>query len=314
MTPARFKIRSRLFQVGESNQQPGMNWFQHRGLCYGASQIHWRSIVINSSNSNSALIGGQPRPKRVLLAGVEIDNISFKGALDLIESLIRAPGPSLVVTPNVDHICQLQDDLRYREAYARADLAVADGMPLLWASRFLGHPLQEKISGSDLFPAMCDRASRRGYAIFLLGGLPGVAQKAKEVLEQRFPKIDIRGTYSPPFGFENDPGEISRIREMIISAAPHLLFVALGSPKQEYFIYDNMNILNVPVSIGVGASFDFVAGTVRRAPRFIQRLGLEWLFRLAQEPRRLFRRYLIRDTAFFRLILGQKLHGPKIRP
>ena len=238
----------------------------------------------------------------------------LRGALDLIESLIRAPGPSLVVTPNVDHICQLQDDLRYREVYARADLAVADGMPLLWASRFLGHPLQEKISGSDLFPAMCDRASKRGYAIFLLGGLPGVAKKAKEVLEQRFPKIDIRGTYSPPFGFENDPGEISRIREMIISAAPHLLFVALGSPKQEYFIYDNMNILNVPVSIGVGASFDFVAGTVRRAPRFIQRLGLEWLFRLAQEPRRLFRRYLIRDTAFLRLILGQKLHGPKIRP
>ena len=242
---------------------------------------------------------------------MKIDNVTFAQALDRIEFLISTPGPSMVVTPNVDHICQLQGNQRYQNAYARADLVVADGMPLIWASKFLGDPLKEKVSGSDLFPALCERAAQRGFSMFFLGGLPGVAQKAREELERRFAGIDIRGTYSPPFGFENDPNELARIRDMIVSASPDLLFVALGSPKQEYFILDHLESLNVPVSLGVGASLDFVAGTMKRAPRFMQRAGLEWLFRLAQEPGRLFHRYLIRDPAFLRLIMTQRLRGPK---
>ena len=257
---------------------------------------------------------GAPLPplQKVVLAGVEIDNVSFDQALERIDQLVRGPGPSLVVTPNVDHICQLQQNPRYQEIYARADLVLADGMPLIWASRFLGTPLGERVTGSDLFPRICGLAARRGYRVYLLGGLGGVAEKAKAVLEERYPGLEITGTYSPPFGFEHDPEEMAGIVERIAKASPQILFVGLGAPKQEFFIAETMDTLRIPVSMGVGASFDFVAGTMKRAPGFMRRWGLEWLFRLLQEPGRLFHRYLIRDMGFFRLILKQRLgSGPR---
>lgn len=236
-----------------------------------------------------------------------VHNVTFDQALERIDLLVRAGRPSLVVTPNVDHICQLQQNARYQEVYARADLVVADGMPLIWASRFLGTPLRERVTGSDLFPRICGLAAQKGYPVYLLGGLEGVAEKAKAVLEERYPGLEITGIYSPPFGFEHDPGEMAGIVERIRRAGPRILFVGLGAPKQEFFIAETMEDLRIPVSMGVGASFDFVAGTMKRAPGFMRRWGLEWLFRLGQEPVRLFRRYLIRDMGFFRLILRQRL-------
>lgn len=159
------------------------------------------------------------------------------------------------------------------------------------------------------FPRLCERATRKGYRLFFLGGRPGAARMAKERLERKFPSISIVGTHCPPFGFERDARENEKIEAMIRSVSPDILLVGLGAPKQEKWIYRHHKRLDVPVSIGVGASFEFLAGMVKRAPQWMQGTGLEWFWRLMMEPGRLWKRYLIRDMRFFHLILRQKLGG-----
>ena len=244
--------------------------------------------------------------KHVNIASVRIDNVSFSEAVARIEELITRRRTAFVVTPNVDHVVRLERDESFRTIYQNASLVLADGVPLLWAARFLGTPFQEKISGSDLLPRLCGVAAEKGYQLFFLGGRPGAAEKAADNLRRIYPEIKITGIYSPPMGFEKDHTELEKINGMIKKAAPDLLFVGLGSPKQEKWIYANKEICKVPVSIGIGVSFEFMAGIVKRAPRWMQKIGLEWLWRLAMEPVRLWRRYL-GDTVFFWLIIRQKL-------
>jgi N-acetylglucosaminyldiphosphoundecaprenol N-acetyl-beta-D-mannosaminyltransferase len=202
---------------------------------------------------------------------------------------------------------KLQNDAEFRQIYDNASLVLADGMPLIWASKFLGTSLKEKISGSDLFPKLCKVAAEKGYRLFFMGGRPGAALKAAEVLRDRYPDIQIVGTYSPPFGFENDREENDKIVRAIKNAKPDILFVGLGAPKQEKWIYKYRNDYQVPMSIGVGVSFEFVSGMVKRAPLWMQRVGLEWFWRLMMEPKRLWKRYLVDDPVFFWLVLKQKL-------
>jgi N-acetylglucosaminyldiphosphoundecaprenol N-acetyl-beta-D-mannosaminyltransferase len=253
---------------------------------------------------------------KVTIGKAEIDNTTMAGAVACIESLIERHSPSIVVTPNADHIVLLQRDRELLHTYQAADLVLADGAPLLWAARFLNTPLQEKISGSDLFPEVCRVAAEKEYRLFFMGGRPGSALRTASGLRRSYRNIRIVGVHCPPFGFEHDEAENLKSVRLIRDAGPDVLFVGLGSPKQEKWIHKHMRELGVPVCIGIGATFEFAGGIVKRAPRWMQRHGLEWFWRLTREPLRLWRRYLVDDMRFFWIVLQQKLNrrGARMRP
>lgn len=233
---------------------------------------------------------------RIKFLNTEVDNLTMDEAICKIDELIINKKPSYVVTPNVDHIVKLENDLEFKEVYKNADLILTDGMPLIWISKLKKTPIKEKVSGSDLFPKVCELASKKKYKVFLLGAAEGVALKASENLGKKFTGLDIVGVYSPSYGFENDEHEIKKIINMINELKPDILAVGLGAPKQEKFLYRYKDELKVPVSLAIGASIDFEAGNVVRAPKWMQKSGLEWFFRLCKEPRRMFKRYLIDDV------------------
>ena len=241
------------------------------------------------------------------ICGVRVDNLTFEEATRRIEALVERRQPDLIVTCNIDHIIKLQKDSEFRAIYEKSSLAVADGVPLLWAAAFLGTPLKGRINGTDLFEKLCEIAAIKKYKLFFLGGRPGAAIAAAELLKKRHPNIKIVGTYAPPMGFEKSAEENRKIVEMIKDSAPDILFVGLGAPKQEKWIYSHKDEYRVPVSIGIGVSFELVAGIVKRAPGWMQASGLEWLWRLVMEPARLWKRYLIDDPLFFWLVLKQKV-------
>lgn len=231
----------------------------------------------------------------------EIDNLTMQEALETIDALIQENKNAYVVTPNVDHIVQLETNKELQDVYANASLILTDGKPLLWIAKWYGTPIKEKISGSDLFPLLCDMAAKKGYSMFFLGAAEGVAAKAADNLMNKYKGLQVIGTYSPPYGFENDSSEMNKIDAMIKKARPDILIVGLGCPKQEKFIYNNYKKLGVPISLGLGASFDFEAGNIKRAPKWMANHGLEWLFRITQDPKRLMKRYLINDMKIFKL-------------
>ena len=238
---------------------------------------------------------------RMRFMNTEVDNLTMSEALQAIDELIKADDCSYVVTPNVDHIVQLETNKELQDVYANASLILTDGKPLIWISKMYKTPIKEKISGSDLFPLLCEMAGKKGYKMFFLGAAEGVAAKAASNLMKRYEGLDVVGTYSPPFGFENDEEEMNKIKDMIHTAKPHILIVGLGCPKQEKFMYHHCRELGVPVSLGLGASLDFEAGNVKRAPKWMADHGLEWLFRITQDPKRMAKRYLIDDVKIFRL-------------
>jgi len=246
------------------------------------------------------------RPK-VNLVGVEIDNVDRAEALERISALVRERRPSLVVTPNVDHLIALQSDPEFREIYRNAALVLTDGVPLLWAARFLGTPIREKLSGSDIFGDICRLAAERSFRVFFMGGRQGAAIAASEVMRRAHPGLQVVGVYAPPFGFERDAAESARIDSMLTEARPDILFLGLGAPKQEKWAARNSSRLGIPITVGIGITFEYTAGVVRRAPVWMQRVGLEWLFRLLMEPGRLWRRYLLSDPKFFWLVLKQRV-------
>jgi N-acetylglucosaminyldiphosphoundecaprenol N-acetyl-beta-D-mannosaminyltransferase len=244
----------------------------------------------------------------VTIGGVRIDALAFGEVVDIIlEHASQRRGACYVVTPNAHHVVLNQNDEVLREIYRRAFLVVPDGVPLLWAARLLGLDLHGRVNGTDLFEALCAEAAQRGLGVYLLGGRRGAADGAATLLCDRYPGLRICGTYCPPFGFENDPAESERIVSAIRDARPDLLFVGLGAPKQEYWMSRHVDRIAVPVSLGVGVSFEFVAGALPRAPRWMQKAGLEWLFRLLVEPSRLWKRYLIGNARFCFIVMRQYL-------
>jgi N-acetylglucosaminyldiphosphoundecaprenol N-acetyl-beta-D-mannosaminyltransferase len=204
----------------------------------------------------------------------------------------------VVVTPNTDYLRRCVGQAEFRRLVVSADLVVADGMPLIWASRVAGSPLPERVAGSNLISSLSADAARRGRSIFLLGGAEGAAAGAARVLTERSPDLRVVGTWVPPFGFENDPDELARMDAALLEAAPDIVFVGLGSPKTEMLIDRMRHRLPGTWWMGVGISFSFLNGDVPRAPLWMRRVGLEWLHRLASEPRRLARRYLIDGIPF----------------
>ena len=243
-------------------------------------------------------------PPPIAMLGVLFDQLTTAETLRQFGLMIESGRPHYAATANVDFVVQALADLELRRILADADLVLCDGMPLVWASRFLGNPLPERVTGSDIVPQLLAEAERRGWRVFFLGGAADSVARAATNTRLRHPQIQIVGEYSPPFKplLEMDHEDILR---RIQAARPHLLLVAFGCPKQEKWIRMNFERAGVPLSIGVGATIDFLAGAVRRAPRWMQRIGAEWIFRLLQEPRRLFRRYLVDLVVFSRAVLRQ---------
>lgn len=233
----------------------------------------------------------------VSIFGVPFDNVTVTETLRRVDTMIASRQPHYIVTANVDFLVQAHQDVELRRILLEADLVLCDGTPLLWASRWLGNSLPERVAGSDLAPSLIRNATEKKQRIFLLGAAPGVAAEATARLERDFPGIHIAGHYAPPFSalLEMDHAEIVR---RIRDAKPDILLVSFGCPKQEKWIAMHYRSLGVPVSIGVGATIDFLAGRVKRAPDWMRHSGTEWIYRLLQEPRRLYRRYA-KDLACF---------------
>ena len=243
----------------------------------------------------------------MFLCGMPIENVTLSEALARIDERIASGAGGYVVTPNVDHVCRFHRDPRFRRSCEESFLRLADGTPLIWASRLFGDPIKEKLSGSDLVYWLAEHAAARGHSLFLLGAAEGVADAAAEKLQALYPGLRIAGTYSPPMGFDRDPATGAETQRLVKDSGAKLCYVALGAPKQEFWMQSAARIPGMPVMLGIGASLDFIAGRARRAPLILQKAGLEWFWRLCMEPRRLWRRYLIDDSYFLVLLFREAL-------
>ncbi len=232
---------------------------------------------------------------RIQLLNTHVDNLTMSEALAEIDVLVQKKNHSYVVTPNLDHIVQIEGDDLFKEIYDNADLILTDGKPLLWIAKRSGTPILEKISGADIFPEICKLAAEKKYSIYILGAKEGVAHKAAQNLTAKYSGLKVAGTYSPQVGFEKEPEEIDKIVNLINASKADILAVALGSPKGEKLIYEIRSKICASLSISIGATIDFEAGVVKRAPRWVSELGFEWLYRMIQEPGRLLKRY-VRDA------------------
>ncbi|MDP3939053.1 MAG: WecB/TagA/CpsF family glycosyltransferase [Deltaproteobacteria bacterium] len=240
----------------------------------------------------------------IRLRGVRIHALTQARCAEHVFRSLETGQGGWVATVNVDHLRRITRSSDFAVLCASASLAVADGMPLVWASRLQGTPLPGRVPGSDLLGCLAEEAAAQGRSVFLLGGDPGTGEASAEFLRRRIPRIRIAGTHCPPRGFEQDARAMAALTEALRDAAPDIVFVALGSPKQEALIARLRASFPRCWWLPVGISFSFLAGEVRRAPRWVQRLGLEWLHRLVQEPRRLARRYLVEDLPFALLLLA----------
>ena len=243
--------------------------------------------------------------ERVWVWGVPFAPVTLGEAVAIVSGLIREGRPSFFITAPTHYAMLTEECPDLREINDRAAFIVADGKPLVWASRLnkKGTPLPERVAGSDLIFHLCEEAAREGFRVFLLGGGEGVAEEAARRLVGRYPGLRIVGTECPPFG-ERTPEQEEALRDRIRAAAPDLLFVAFGQPKGERWIIRHYEALGVPVSVQVGASLDFAAGRVKRAPLWMQKAGLEWVFRMSLEPRRLAGRYARNAWFIIRRVVG----------
>ncbi len=246
----------------------------------------------------------RPCKPPVAVLGVVFDNVTTQETLDLIAEMVRSRRPHYAATANVDFLVQSLEDVELRRILFDAHLVMADGQPIVWASRFLGNPLPERVTGSGLVPLLLERAEREGWKVFFLGGTEQSVAAAASRTRELHPALQLVGAYSPPFSPLLDMNH-SDILERIRQAAPDILLVAFGCPKQEKWIWMNLQAAGVPFSVGVGATIDFLAGTFNRAPMWMQKTGTEWIYRMCQEPSRLVRRYSKDLRVFSTAILRQ---------
>jgi N-acetylglucosaminyldiphosphoundecaprenol N-acetyl-beta-D-mannosaminyltransferase len=245
------------------------------------------------------------RQGAVYIGGVRFDNVNRFQALESMASFIAEGGSHLVCAANVDCVVQCQQDPTFRETINRSALSLADGMGVVYASRLIGRPLPENVGGRLLLLDFCRVAAKRGYRIFLLGGEPGIAERAATALTAMFRGLQIAGTFAPPLGFELSSEANEECVRAVRAAAPHALFVAFGAPKQEKWLSRNLARINVPVSMGVGYAFDLLAEKFPLPPQWMTSVGLEWAFRLWHDPVRLAKRYLWRDLRFLPMLFSE---------
>ncbi len=238
-----------------------------------------------------------PPIEEVEVLGLRIARLTFAQTVDRVEALIQQGQPSFFITANLHYAMLSSRESRLAEVNRKAAFLVADGMPLVWYSRLWSKGVPERVTGADLVWGLCERAAERGYRVFLLGGRPGVAEAAGAVLQHRYPRLQIAGIEAPNALESLSPEEHRALLERIGQAKAHLLFAALGQPKGELWLAEHLEKIGVPVGVQIGASLDFVVGRVPRAPCWVQRSGLEWLWRVAREPVRLTPRY-VSDALF----------------
>ena len=259
-------------------------------------------LAPGETGSDGAVEEASPPSRRMEVLGVPVDNLTMGETLDVIAGFIEDGTPHQHVVVNVDKVVKASRDPELRRIIAQCDLVNADGMPVVWASRMLGTPLKERVAGIDLFEALMVRAAERGWRVFLLGAREEVVAKVRSIYEARHPELVIAGHRNGYW----QPGEEEAVAEQVRAARADLLFVAISSPMKERFLGRWQAHMRVPFAMGVGGTFDVAAGKVRRAPLWMQRAGLEWLMRVLQEPRRMYRRYFIEGLPFFAMV-GREL-------
>jgi len=253
--------------------------------------------AIDQSISNNGAANYSSLPS-VMLHGVKFANVTEAQCVEFVMQEIDAGRGGWIMTPNLDILRMLASDRVIQDLTTEVDMFVADGMPLIWASRLQGTPLPERVCGSNLIYSLSIAAAQHGRSIFLLGGDPGTADGAAELLKKQTPALKIAGTHCPPMGFQNDPSEMKRIIDILESSTPDIIFVALGCPKQEQLIDQLRSTIPSAWWLGIGISFSYATGDLKRAPKWLQCIGLEWVFRLIQDPRRMFLRYIVHDIPF----------------
>lgn len=237
--------------------------------------------------------------QRIKFLNTYIDNLTAAEAKECVNQFIQARGTHYIVTPNSDIVVKMQDDKELKDICENADLILADGQIIVKLSRRHGIPIKERVCMTDFVWDVFDLAIKKDYKVFLFGGRKDVLEKATDNIRKKLPKLTIVDSYSPPFGFENNEKQLKTTNERIKNSGADILIVFLGCPKQEKFIAKNKDKYQVPMSITMGGCVDFIAGEVKRAPRWMQDVGLEWFFRFLQEPRRMFARYFIDDIRIF---------------
>lgn len=246
---------------------------------------------------------------KVSILGVTVHNVTSAQAIEAIDRFVSSRTPHKIIVANAAKLVKAQKDPELLQALRTSDLVTADGISIVFAARVFGVRLAERVTGSEhLLPLACRLAAARSYSVFFFGAAPGVAEKSAEIMTARYPGLKVTGTYSPAYNILVSDEETRRSIEKIRAAAPDILFVALGTPKQEKWMSRNLEKLGVPVCIGVGATLDFIAGVSKHPPDWVSGAGLAWLYRLAHEPRRLWRRNL-ESAVFVWLVLREWLKG-----
>jgi N-acetylglucosaminyldiphosphoundecaprenol N-acetyl-beta-D-mannosaminyltransferase len=236
--------------------------------------------------------------RRVEVCGIPVDTLTMDEVVDDIDRGIAGGAKARAVfSVNVDMLVKASRDAEFGRVLRRGDILIADGMPILWMARGLRRPLPERVTGCDLVPRLAGRAAARGYGLFLLGAVPGVAERAGQRLTRKHPGLRIAGISAPPLGFERNARARAAVRAEIARSCADIVLVALGAPKAERWILEEGPACGAAAYVAIGGTLDILAGDRRRAPRLLQRCGLEWFLRLVQEPRRLGRRYLLEDSA-----------------
>lgn len=247
---------------------------------------------------------------RVNIGVVGIDTYSQAGLVDeALEHALHSDATRQVITVNAQFYVLAQKYERFRECLRKADYICADGMPIVWACNTFGGGHIPRIAGVDLIEKLCQRGATYGLRVFFLGGRPEAANTTAKLLSQRYPGLEVAGVSCPEFGFEKRAESLQAVLDHIAQSRPQVLFVGFGAPKQELFIQDHIRMLKVPLAVGIGGGFDILAGMLDRAPEWMQASGLEWAFRLWQEPRRLWKRYLVGNLEFLWLVAKWRLHS-----
>ena len=244
---------------------------------------------------------------RIKFLNTYIDSLTAQEAKAQVDQMVQKRCPQYVVTPNTDIVMMMQKNPDLLDICNKADLILTDGVMVVKLSKFLGNPIKERVAMTDFVWDVCDLAVEKNYRIFLFGGKEDVLEKGKKRILKKYPNLNICGHYSPPLGFENNPVELEKSLDLISESKADILIVFLGCPKQERFIAKYKDEYQVPVSITMGGCIDFIGADIKRAPMWMQKSGLEWFFRFAQEPKRLFKRYFIDDMQIFPLVLKYKL-------
>ena len=249
-------------------------------------------------------------PKHNIL-GIQVSSISRANLLADFAGFIRTGNKASVCITPVNSILAARKNAQVLAIYNNATYTLCDGVPVLWASRFLGTPIEERITGLDLLPALLAFCATHNFSLFFLGASPGVGDALKAKAELLYPSINIKGVYCPPFAAKFEKEENDKIMAAINAVQPDLVLVSLTAPKQDIWISENLAMLNTKIAIGIGGAFEVTAGLINRAPLWMQKAGLEWFYRFMQEPKRMFKRYFIEAPIFIPLVILQKIRGSK---